>query len=225
VVSVKVVRPRVDLDTLSLYLVTDALSAGTRSLTDVVASAIKGGVTCVQLREKKLNTRDFVIQAMALKSLLAPHHISLVINDRIDVALACGAHGVHLGQSDMPVAQARRLLPADVFIGWSVETMSDVHQSDTLAVDYLGVSPIFSTPTKTDTLQPWGLDGLRLARSATNLPLVAIGGIHSHNALEVMMAGADGLAVVSAICAAPDPCAAARELSKIIHTGRAAFKK
>lgn len=206
----------VSLHALRLYLVTDQSSAGGRTLTDVVAAAVQGGVTCVQLREKQLNTRDFFAQAIALKELLAPHNIPLVINDRIDVALACGAQGVHLGQSDMPVAQARRLLPLNVFIGWSVETMEDVARSASLPVDYLGVSPIYATPTKTDTQAPWGLDGLRKVRSATALPLVAIGGIHAGNASAALSAGADGLAVVSALCAAQDPCAAAAKLRKLI---------
>lgn len=201
---------------LRLYLVTDQSSAGARTLMDVVAAAVQGGVTCVQLREKQLNTRDFLAQAMMLKALLAPHDIPLVINDRIDVALACGAQGVHLGQSDMPVLQARQLLPPEVFIGWSVETMEDVARSASLPVDYLGVSPIHATPTKTDTQKPWGLDGLRQVRSATALPLVAIGGIHAANARAVLLAGADGLAVVSALCAAQDPCAAAAALRKLI---------
>jgi thiamine-phosphate pyrophosphorylase len=201
---------------MRLYLVTDQSSAGERTLMDVVAAAVQGGVTCVQLREKQLNTRDFLAQAMMLKTLLAPHDIPLVINDRIDVALACGAQGVHLGQSDMPVLKARQLLPPEVFIGWSVETMEDVARSASLPVDYLGVSPIHATPTKTDTQKPWGLDGLRQVRSATALPLVAIGGIHAANARAVLLAGADGLAVVSALCAAQDPCAAAAALRKLI---------
>jgi thiamine-phosphate pyrophosphorylase len=208
--------PDVLLNALRLYLVTDTLSMGARSMIDVVAAAVQGGATCVQLREKHLNTRDFVAQALALKELLAQNNIALVINDRVDVALACGAQGVHLGQSDMSVLQARRLLPPHVFIGWSVETMDDVVRSATLPVDYLGVSPIFATPTKTDTQLPWGLDGLSRVRTATALPLVAIGGIHADNALAVLSAGADGLAVVSAICAALDPCAAAMALSKIV---------
>lgn len=202
---------------LRLYLVTDQSTAGARTLTDVVAAAVQGGVTCVQLREKHLNTRDFFAQAVLLRQLLRPRGIPLVINDRIDIALACGAEGVHLGQSDMPVVQARQLLPPQVFIGWSVESLADVRRSATLPVDYLGVSPIFSTPTKLDTATPWGLDGLRQARVATTLPLVAIGGIHAGNAAEVMQAGADGLAVVSAVCAAPDPCEAAASLKTAMN--------
>ena len=206
---------RVSPHVLRLYLVTDQASAGGRTLADVVAAAVQGGVSCVQLREKQLNTRDFVAQALVMKALLTPLNIPLVINDRIDVALACAAQGVHLGQGDMPVAQARRLLPPEVFIGWSVETMEDVVRSASLPVDYLGVSPIHVTPTKADTQAPWGLEGLHKVRSATALPLVAIGGIHVGNARAVLSAGADGLAVVSALCAALDPCAAAAALRKL----------
>lgn len=197
---------------LRLYLVTDDSLCRGRDLTDVVAQAVQGGVTCVQLREKNLSTRDFVARAIALKTLLVPLQIPLVINDRLDVALACEADGVHLGQSDMSVETARRLLPPHVFIGWSVETMQNVAHAAALPVDYLGVSPVFATPTKTDTHTPWGLEGLRHVRAQTTLPLVAIGGIHAGNAADVMRAGADGLAVVSAICAADVPARAAAEL-------------
>ena len=194
---------------LRLYLVTDQALTRGRSLEDVVAAAVAGGVGCVQLREKALATGEFLARARALKRLLAPVGVPLVINDRIDVALACGADGVHLGQSDLPPEEARRLLPPHVFIGWSVETPEDVERAASLPVDYLGVSPVFATPTKTDTSPAWGLAGLRQVRAMTALPLVAIGGIHCGNAAEVLRAGADGLAVVSALCAADDPRAAA----------------
>lgn len=201
---------------LRLYLVTDQPSLRGRTLTDVVQAAVQGGVTCVQLREKDASSRDFHALAMALMQLLEPLNVPLVINDRIDIALACKAHGVHLGQSDVPVATARALLPPEVWIGWSVETMDQVAQSATLPVDYLGVSPVFSTPTKTDTAPPWGLDGLRQVRAATPLPLVAIGGMQLANAAAVLQAGADGLAVVSAICSADDPRAASQQLRDFI---------
>jgi thiamine-phosphate pyrophosphorylase len=203
---------RLNPDILRLYLVTDQALTRGRTLADVVAAAVQGGVTCVQLREKQLGTREFLAQALILKALLAPQGIPLVINDRIDIALACGADGVHLGQNDLPADEARKLLPANVFIGWSVESMDDVRQSAALPVDYLGVSPIFSTPTKTDTKDPWGLEGLTVVRQATGLPLVAIGGIHTGNARDVLRAGANGLAVVSALCAADHPQAVAAEL-------------
>ena len=203
---------RLNPDALRLYLVTDQALMRGRPLADVVAAAVQGGVSCVQLREKHLGSREFLAQALILKALLAPQGIPLVINDRIDIALACGADGVHLGQNDLPADEARKLLPPEVFLGWSVESIDDVQQSAALPVDYLGVSPIFSTPTKTDTKDPWGLEGLAVVRAATPLPLVAIGGIHAGNAREVLRAGADGLAVVSALCAADDPRAAAARL-------------
>ncbi|RFO97788.1 thiamine phosphate synthase [Rhodoferax lacus] len=201
---------------LRLYLVTDQASLLGRTLADVVLAAVHGGVTCVQLREKHLGSRDFHAQAMALMDLLRPLNVPLIINDRIDIALACGAQGVHLGQSDLPVQRARALLPPEVFIGWSVETLEQVAHSVALPLDYLGVSPVYATPTKTDTATPWGLDGLKEVRAATALPLVAIGGIHAGNAAEVLAAGADSLAVVSAVCSAADPRASAQELKRLI---------
>jgi thiamine-phosphate pyrophosphorylase len=203
-------------EVLRLYLVTDQASLCGRSLLEVVRAAVQGGVSCVQLREKNLSTRDFVVQALAVKALLDPLGVPLVINDRIDVALACQAQGVHLGQSDMPVTIARQMLPPEVFIGLSVESLGDVARAAGQAVDYLGVSPVFATPTKTDTAPPWGLAGLRQVRAMTNLPLVAIGGIHVTNAAEVLQAGADGLAVVSAICSADDPALAAQLFRQLI---------
>lgn len=200
---------------LRLYLVTDQASLMKRTLTDVVLAAVKGGVTCVQLREKNLSARDFVAQGIALVDLLSPLGVPLVINDRIDVALACGAQGVHLGQSDLPAQTARKLLPAQVFIGWSVESMDDVARAASMPVDYLGVSPVYATATKTDTQALWGLDGLRQVRARTRLPLVAIGGVSAGNARQVIAAGADSLAVVSAICSAPDPTMAAAALRGI----------
>lgn len=205
-------------EVLRLYLVTDHALCGERDLLRIVQDAVRGGVTCVQLREKTKNTSDFVAQAQALKRLLSPLHIPLVINDRIDIALACEADGVHLGQSDMPVIDARRLLPQQVFIGWSVENLAHVQQASQLPVDYLGVSPVFATPTKTDTAPAWGLTGLSQIRQQTALPLVAIGGIQSGNAAEVLNAGADGLAIVSAIMSAPDTAQAASNFSHIIQS-------
>lgn len=195
-----------------VYLVTDRALCRDRTLTDVVAAAVAGGVTVVQLREKHVDTREFVELARALKALLAPRGVPLLINDRVDVALACGADGVHVGQGDMHPADVRALLGSGALVGLSVETMDQVREAETLDVDYLGVSPVFATSTKTDTAPPWGLDGLVRLRSATRHTLVAIGGIGAANAEQVLRAGADGLAVVSALCAADDPQRAAKEL-------------
>ncbi|MFM2058216.1 MAG: thiamine phosphate synthase [Pseudomonadota bacterium] len=206
---------------LGLYLVTDEQLCAGRALLDVVSAAVQGGVSCVQLREKSLATRPFVERAQTLKSLLQPLGVPLIINDRFDIALACGADGVHVGQSDMPVAELRRLLPAGAIVGLSVESLDQLDAVPD-GVDYLGVSPVFATPTKTDTAPAFGLDGLRAVRQRSRWPLVAIGGLHAGNAADVLAAGADGLAVVSAICAAADPAAAARTLRALIDTHHAA---
>ncbi|MDX9745914.1 MAG: thiamine phosphate synthase [Syntrophales bacterium] len=200
-----------------LYLVTDRGLCGTKSIETVVERAVAAGVRYVQLREKDLPTRPFVELAVRLKKRLEPMGVSLLINDRVDVALASGAKGVHVGQEDMPYETARRLLGPSAVIGLSVETWEDVVAAERLDVDYLGVSPVFDTPTKTDTKGAWGLEGLARIRTYSRHPLVAIGGLNTTNAESVIMAGADCVAVVSAICAAEDPFRAAGDLNEIIH--------
>jgi thiamine-phosphate pyrophosphorylase len=200
-----------------LYLVTDRGLCGQRSLEDVVKLAVRGGVTFVQLREKQISTRRFIEEARSIRKLLEPYKIPLIINDRVDVALACGADGVHIGQDDMPYAEARLLMGRKAIIGLSVETWEDVEESRNLDVNYVGVSPVFATPTKTDTKGAWGLEGLAKIKAVSNHPIIAIGGINESNAADVLKAGADCLAVVSAICAASDPEAAARKINCIIN--------
>jgi len=205
-----------------LMLVTDRRLAGGRLLEDIVDAAVRGGVTAVQLREKDAPTREVVEIARRLRVRLERAGVPLIVDDRADVALAAGAAGVHLGQDDLPAADARRLLGPGAFIGLSVENLGQAAGQDAKAATYLGVSPVFATPTKTDTKAPWGLDGLRRLRARTDKALVAIGGIQAGNAAEVLAAGADGLAVVSAIMAAPDPEAAARSLREIVDRARGA---
>jgi len=205
---------------LSLYLVTDrGLSLG-RSNVDIVRAAVAGGVTCVQLREKHCDTRDFVAEARAVRELLTGTGIPLIINDRLDVALAVGADGEHLGQTDMLIADARRLVGADMLIGISAECVEDAVRAQAEGADYIGISPVFCTPTKTDTAPALGLDGVARIRAAVSLPLVGIGGIGPGNAAEVIRAGCDGVAVVSAIVSALDPQRAAAELQTIIHAAK-----
>lgn len=197
---------------IRLCLVTDRGLAGGRTLPDIVAEAVAGGVTMVQLREKAASTRAFVAEAEALLRLLRPHGVPLVINDRVDVALAVGADGVHVGQDDMAVPLVRRLVGPAMLIGLSITCEADMARPDAGAADYLGVGPVFAQATKPDAAPPLGLEGLaRLARSAKR-PVLAIGGIDAGNADAVLRAGAHGLAIVSAIMAAPDPRAAARAL-------------
>lgn len=201
----------------SLYLVTDSGMTGREHLVETVAQAVDGGVTMVQYREKEGSTALMIREARALRDLLHTRNIPLIINDRLDVALAVRADGVHLGHNDMDPVIARKLTGTNTIIGYSVETWEDVRKAEQLDVDYLGVSPVFATPTKTDTGSPWGIEGLRKLRNTTRKPLVAIGGLNKSNIVEVMKAGADGVAVVSAICASGTPRNSAGELADIIN--------
>ena len=206
-------------DLLKLYLVTDRGLAGGRNIAEIVREAALGGVTMVQLREKDISTREFIALAKEILAILRPLGIPLIINDRVDVAVCSGADGVHLGQSDMPCAEARRLLGPGKIIGLSVENMDQVLEAGREDVDYIGVSPVFATPTKTDTAAPFGLSGLREAAGISRHPAVAIGGMNASTAEAVMQAGADGIAVVSAIVCAPDPRAASAQLLDIVNNG------
>jgi len=208
---------------LRLYLVTDRKVAGGRDLFEIVREALEGGVTMVQLREKDCDTGTFLDIAVRMKEVLRGSGVPLIINDRVDIALACGADGVHIGQSDMPYDTARQLLGPDKIVGLSVENLHEVEEANSLDLDYIGVSPVFATPTKTDTALPFGLDGLREARMISDHPIVAIGGINLGNAAEVVSSGADGIAVVSAIVGAKDPRRAAEELAEAIACRKRLF--
>ncbi len=199
-----------------LYLVTDRTMVKNRSLSELVEIAVDNGVTVVQLRDKESGIKEFTRQALKLRQVLKPYRIPLIINDRVEVALAVDADGIHLGQSDMDPAEARYLLGNDKIIGLSVENEQDVDRAEELDVDYLGVSPIFSTPTKTDTIGAWGLNGLSEISRKSRRKLVAIGGLDYSNAMQVIRNGADGIAVVSAICAADNPAAATQQLRLLI---------
>lgn len=210
-----------------LHLVTDRSLSRGRTLLELVTEGVAGGVTCVQLREKECSTREFLHEAFLLSRFLKPIGIPLIINDRIDIALAVGADGVHLGQNDMPIGIARSLGPPNWIIGISAESVDDAVSAENEGADYIGVSPVFGTPTKTDTSTPLGLEGLQTIRMAVRTPLVAIGGINSANAGEVITAGADGLAVVSAIVSADFPRKSATEIIQEIErakAGKADFK-
>lgn len=212
-------RKAMDKEMLKLYLVTDRGLAGDRDIIQIAVEAAKGGATMVQLREKDIDTQEFVRLGRELKKALQPLGVPLIINDRVDVALACDADGVHIGQSDMPYGEARRLLGPDKIIGLSVENMDQIEEANALDVDYIGVSPVFATPTKTDTATPFGLAGLREAVAKSTHPAVGIGGMNADTAVSVMQAGADGIAVVSAIVCAPDPKAAAMNLKNLVENG------
>lgn len=203
----------------SLYLVTDRSLSKGRTTETIVRAAVRGGVSCVQLREKTCSTRDFLEEAHILKALLEPYKVPLIINDRIDIALAVGAEGVHLGQSDMPISYARKIVGSNIIVGISVESVEDAVVAEEQGADYIGISPVFATATKNDIAPPLGLEGVRQIREAVSLPLVGIGGINANNGHLVFLAGADGIAVVSAIVSADCPESATVELKNTIKRG------
>lgn len=207
-------------ESLSLYLVTDRTLSKGRDLEYIVKEAVKGGVSMVQLREKDCDTGRFIELAGSLKKELSPLGIPLIINDRVDVALAVDADGVHIGQSDMPYEIARKLLGPDKIIGLSVENIDDLLKANELDVDYVGISPVYDTSTKTDTAPAFGLKGLKDAVRLSLHPTVAIGGMNAETAAEVMMTGCDGIAVVSAISSADSPSEAAGQLRNIVEANR-----
>jgi len=187
-----------------LYLVTDD-QQDLATLKHVVSKAVEGGVTMVQVREKHGDVRAFIQRAQAVKEILDGTDVPLIINDRVDVALAVDAEGVHLGQSDMPAHIARQLIGPNKILGLSIENERQLADVNTLPIDYIGLSAIYATPTKTNTQRHWGLDGLKMALKATTLPIVAIGGINETNIPILSATGVHGLALVSAICHADDP--------------------
>ncbi len=217
-------KPADNLD-LTLYLVTDRTLAKGRGLNDIVRAAVAGGVSCVQLREKQCSTRQFIDLARSLRSTLQSMNIPLIINDRLDIALAIEADGVHLGQDDMEIRDARKLVPAGFIIGISAESLEDAIRAEWEGADYIGISPVFQSGTKTDTACPLGLTGVKLIRSAVKMPIVGIGGINRENAASVISAGADGIAVVSAIVSADDPQHAAGELRQICENALGTRRK
>jgi thiamine-phosphate pyrophosphorylase len=207
---------------LDLYFVTDRAMCGTRGgLERTVAEAVAGGVTVVQLRDDETPAPELVELARRLKGILAPARVPLVVNNRLDVALAAGADGLHVGQADTSPPAARIRLGPDLILGLSVTDPAQLAAVDPALVDYLGVGPVFGTSTKPDAAPAMGLAGLAATCAGTALPIVAIGGIDLSNAAAVVRAGADGVAVVSAICAAGDPLAAAASLLRAVEEAKA----
>ncbi len=209
--------PRFDL---SLYLVTDPEMTARRGLLETVAAAVDGGVTMVQLRHKDGAARAMVEAGRALRTLLAPRGIPLIVNDRVDVAHAIAADGVHVGPDDLAPAAARAILGPRALIGFSINQAEQVSSLDAASVDYVGLGPLFPTGTKAYDQAALGPAGFAAIRRRLSCPVVAIGGIDAHNAGQAVAAGADGIAVVSAICAASDPRAAAQALGVALTVAR-----
>lgn len=207
---------------LRVYLVTDRRNYGDRPVRDTVAAAVQGGATVVQLRDPDATGAELFRLGEELRDLLAGTGVPLIVDDRLDVALAVGADGVHLGQTDLPVEAARTVAGPELIIGLSTTNPAQVREAISLpkgTVDYLGVGPIWATTTKADAKPPIGIAGLAASMAAADgiLPCVAIGGITLDNAHEVAATGA-GAAVVSAICGASDARAATEKLASIMGT-------
>ncbi|GAA0298854.1 thiamine phosphate synthase [Kineococcus aurantiacus] len=197
--------------TPSLYLVTDTALCGDRGVAEVVRAAVAGGVDAVQVRAKHGPDRDRLALVVAVRDVLAGTGVPLFVNDAVDVALVAGADGVHLGQSDLPAEQVRRIAPG-LLVGLSVSTVEQAQRVDPAVVDYLGVGPVRDTATKPDAAAALGAEGVRAVVAASPVPCVAIGGIHPDNLDPLRGTGITGFCVVSEICAADDPRRAARAL-------------
>ncbi|MBE3585433.1 MAG: thiamine phosphate synthase [Thermoanaerobacter sp.] len=205
----------------SLYVITgDKFSRG-RPLVEVVRAAIEGGATVIQLREKDFTARQLVDAGHQLRRLTREKGVTFIVNDRVDIALAVEADGVHLGQDDLPVGMARKILGPGKIIGVSTHSVEQAMEAQRQGADYIGVGPVFETRTKDDVQAPVGVDLVRQVASVVSIPKVAIGGIKAYNVEEVIAAGADGVAVITAVVAAEDISGAARELrSRIDRTRR-----
>lgn len=212
-------RRREQFRAAGVYLVTEEALSGARTSEEVAVAALAAGIRIVQVREKEGTARRALEIALALRAVTRERRALLLVNDRLDLALAAEADGVHLGQDDIPVGVARAILGPDALIGLSITDPAQLEAPDVRGADYLGVGAIFPTNSKTDARYT-GLELLAAARAAVDLPIVAIGGITVENAAAAVLAGADVLAVISAIAAAADPGSAARRLLEVVQITR-----
>jgi len=207
-------RPRVE----GLYVITRADPCRGVSHAEVARAALEGGARVVQLRDKNATTRQLLEAAQTIRQLTRQAGALFFVNDRLDVALAAEADGVHLGENDLPVETARKLAGSRLLIGASASTPEEALEAAEAGADYLGVGCIFATPSKEDAGPPLGVGIIRRIKAVTSLPIIAVGGINAKNARAVLEAGADGIAVLSAISRAQDMTAAARNLVELIST-------
>ncbi|MFM9858566.1 thiamine phosphate synthase [Pseudoxanthobacter sp. M-2] len=210
----------------SVYIVLDPSASNGRPLTDIARAAVAGGATLLQYRDKHASTGEMVETTRALLAVLAGSGVPLVVNDRIDVALAAGADGAHVGQDDMAVADARRLLGPDAILGLSLNSVAEAEAAELDLLDYVCGQCAFATGSKADAPPPIGVAGIAeiaatVRRRVRAMPVGAISGITAENAGAVIAAGMDGVAVISAVCAAPDPAAATRALRRAVDAARA----
>jgi thiamine-phosphate pyrophosphorylase len=208
-----------------LYVITDEEISNGLSHAEVAKRAIAGGADVIQLRDKNCGCHELVFVGRALRALTKRTKTLFIVNDRLDVALACGADGVHLGQDDMRVSVARQIAPHGFIIGVSVGTVEEAVRAEQEGVDYVAVSPVFSTASKDNAGPGHGLDAVRKIRNTVTIPVIAIGGIGQENAQDVITAGADGVAVISAVVGSRDITRAARELKAIVRKAKTNFQE
>lgn len=206
---------------LSLYLILDPGLCSAHSMAETARLAAQGGATMVQLRDKSGGTEAMITAGRDIRAALADTGVPLIVNDDVAAAQAIGAEGVHLGQSDMAIAQARAALGPDIIIGLSVTNEAMIRAVDPALVDYVGIGPVFPTPTKQNHNPPIGFDGLARLVALSPVPAVAIGGLKAPHVQAALASGAAGVAVVSAICGQPDPQVASRDLAEQIERARA----
>jgi thiamine-phosphate pyrophosphorylase len=205
---------------LALMVITDARCGEGRALVDVVRAALRGGAPCVQLRVKTESARETVELARALREATREAGALLIVNDRVDVALVADADGAHVGDDDIPVAAARRIVPPGFLLGRSTDTPEQAVRARGDGADYVGVGPVYQTASKDDAGLPVGLARVAAVARAAGIPAVGIGGIDAANAAEVARSGAAGVAVIRAVMQAPDPAEAVRELLREVHSAR-----
>lgn len=198
----------------TLYLITDRSLSRGRSTVDVVREALAGGVDVVQLRDKQVETADVVSEGLRLREVTARYGAPLIVNDRVDVALAIQAEGAHVGQTDLPATMARKLLPSPALLGVSTSSVEMARRAQQQLADYVGFGPLYPTDTKATAASPRGTGMMQDVQQAIDIPLVALGGISSHNIGEVVAAGGNHVAVCSAIVAAQDVRRAAATLKE-----------
>jgi thiamine-phosphate pyrophosphorylase len=203
-----------------LYVITDEAIAGGRSHAEIARLGVLGGAGIIQLRDKTRSCKDLIIVGREMVAITRKAGAILIVNDRLDVAMACCADGVHFGQDDMRVSTARQLAPPGFIIGVSVGTVEEATDAEREGADYVALSPAFPTTSKDDAGPGHGLERLREIRRAVSIPVIAIGGINRQNVRDVIAAGADGIAVISAVVARPDIAAAARELRELVRESR-----
>ena len=206
-----------------LHVITDTTIQSRFTHAQLAEMAIEGGADTIQFRQKDGSTRELVESAQAVQAVCTEHGISLIVNDRADIALAVGAAGAHFGQDDLPIAIGRRVLPSGMIIGASARTEEKIFEAISAGADYIGFGPIYQTSSKPDAELPKGLEALRRMSDIAQCPVIAIGGIAAETAYEVICAGAHGIAVISAVCAAADPTAATRHLCDEIQRAKASL--